>query len=148
MEKIVLAVDGSDHALRAAEMAGKLSERFDAVVDIVNVVPETRMVVPGTIQDYSRLESIYITQRDLLQSAGSDIVGRAARQVVESGGTIGEFEVIVGPPAPSIADYAESVSADCIVMGRRGLGEIKGLFMGSISQRVGHLTDITLVTTQ
>lgn len=106
------------------------------------------MVIPGTIKEYSRLENIYVTQRDLLQSAGTQIVGRVAGQVVDSGGTMGNREVLIGAPAPSIAEYAESVRADCIVMGRRGLGEIKGLFMGSISQRIGDLTDTTLVTTQ
>lgn len=148
MEKIILAVDGSDHSLRAATMAGELSKRFGALVDIINVVPENRMVVPGTIAEYSRLESIYATQRDVLHTAGREIVGAAARNVVQAAGAVGHLEVIIGAPATAIAEYAESVRADCIVMGRRGLGEIKGLFMGSVTQRVGHLTEITLVTTQ
>lgn len=40
MNKIVLAVDGSKHSLRAAEMAGVLSAALDATVDVINVVSD------------------------------------------------------------------------------------------------------------
>lgn len=51
-------------------------------------------------------------------------------------------------PRTEIVRYAESQDADCIVMGRRGLGDVGGLFMGSVSHKVGHLTERTLVTTE
>lgn len=146
MEKILLAVDGSEHSKRAAKMAGELSGRFDAPVYIINVVPEARLAAP--IAEYAELEHVYITQLDLLRSAGSDIVAQAAATVSNAGGTIADTQVEVGAPAPSISSYAESCGADCIVMGRRGLGDIKGLLMGSVSHRVGQLSDKTLVTTE
>lgn len=146
MKKILLAVDGSDHSMRAAGMAGELSSHFDATVDILNVVPEVRLNAP--IAEYSELEHVNITQRDLLKSTGSEVIARATNEVSSAGGTVDKAEVEVGSPARTIVDYADDWESDCIVMGRRGLGDIKGLLMGSVSHRVGQLSNKTLVTTE
>ncbi|MFP4555208.1 MAG: universal stress protein, partial [Actinomycetota bacterium] len=108
----------------------------------------TASVSAGPIKEYARIEKIAITQRDLLQSFGTDLVVDAASTVKESGGGIGSTEVLIGSPAHEIVHYAESHDADCIVMGRRGLGDVGGLFLGSVSHKVGHLTERTLVTTE
>ncbi len=62
----------------------------------------------------------------LLAIDGSDHSERAARVV---------GEVVWG-------------SQRCIVMGRRGLGDLGGILMGSVSHKVGHLSPRTLVTTE
>lgn len=146
MKEILLAVDGSEHSTRAARLAGELARRFDATVHIVNVVPEARLAAP--VVEYAELENVYLGQRDLLRSAGSEIVARASAEVAHAGGTVGRVTVEIGSPARSIADYADAWEVDCIVMGRRGLGEIKGLLIGSVSHKVGHLSDKTLITTE
>ncbi len=148
MERILLAVDGSEHSMRAATLAGELSFRFGAPVDILNVVPEGTPVVPGSVHEYAQLEHVYITQRDLLKSVGTDLIGVATAKVKEAGGDVGVKDVVIASPAHGIVKFAEDCGADCIVMGRRGLGDMKGLLLGSVSHRVGHLTDITLITVQ
>jgi nucleotide-binding universal stress UspA family protein len=146
VKRILLAVDGSDHSMRAATLAGELSSHFEAPVDVINVVPDNTPVVSGAVHEYAQLERTYNSQRDLLKAVGTEVVTKASALVKESGGDLGAQEVIVGSPAHAIVAFAEEVSADSIVMGRRGLGEIKELLMGSVSQRVGHLTDLTLIT--
>jgi nucleotide-binding universal stress UspA family protein len=148
MTRIVLATDGSEHALRAAETAGLLSRALDLPVDIINVVPEGTLSPTQPVHEYARIENVIITQRELLQGIGAEAVAKAAARVGEAGGSVEETEVLIGSPARQIVDYANQVGAQCIVMGRRGLGEIGGLFMGSVSHKVGHLTDVTLVTTK
>ncbi|MGB7859043.1 MAG: universal stress protein [Acidimicrobiia bacterium] len=148
MEKIVLAVDGSEHSKRAAQMAATLSRCCEAPVDIIHVVPEMRLADPGGIQDYARLEDAWVTQRDLLKAAGGNVLSLAASEVVENGGKVDHQAVLIGPVAREIVQHAEEVGADYIVMGRRGLGDLGGLLMGSVSHRVGQLTETTLVTTR
>lgn len=148
MSKIVLATDGSEHALEAADTAGQLSRALDLPVDVINVVPEGTLTATQPVHEYARIENVIITQRELLQGIGSEAVAKAAARVGEAGGHVAETEVLIGSPARKIVDYANEVGARCIVMGRRGLGDIGGLFMGSVSHKVGHLTDITLVTTK
>jgi nucleotide-binding universal stress UspA family protein len=146
--RIVLAVDGSEHSTRAADMAGNLSAALDAPVDVVYVVQEGGLVIQGPIQDYARLERVVITQRELLESIGATVVAEAADRVRGQGGRVEETKVLIGAPAHEIVRHAETIDADCIVMGRRGLGDISGLLMGSVSHKVGHLTPLTLVTTE
>lgn len=148
MKKILLAIDGSAHSKRAARVAGELSARFDVPVDIVNVVSNTASVTAGPIHEYARIEKIAISHRELLQSLGADLVVHAASTVKESGGRVDTTEVLIGSPAHEIVHYAENQDADCIVMGRRGLGDVGGLLLGSVSHKVGHLTGRTLVTTE
>lgn len=148
MKRILLAIDGSAHSKRAAEVAGELSAGLDVPVDVVNVVSDTRFVNEGSIGEYARIEKIAISHRELLQSLGADLVVHAASTVKDSGGTVGRTEVLIGSPAHEVVHYAENQDADCIVMGRRGLGDVAGLFLGSVSHKVGHLTERTLVTTE
>lgn len=42
----------------------------------------------------------------------------------------------VGSPGPAVLAVAKKYDADLIVMGSRGLGPLKGLFMGSVSSYV------------
>lgn len=53
----------------------------------------------------------------------------------------------VGHPAETIADVAENGSFDIVVIGRRGSGGVKKLFMGSVSSSVLQLvkTNILIV---
>lgn len=144
MKRILLAIDGSSHSNRAAQVAGELSASLDVPVDVVNVVSDTASVSAGPIEEYARIEKIAISHRELLQSLGADLVVHAAGTVKESGGRVGTTDVLISSPA----HYAENQDADCIVMGRRGLGDVSGLLLGSVSRKVGHLTERTLVTTE
>jgi nucleotide-binding universal stress UspA family protein len=148
MEKILLAVDGSQHSNRAADMAGALSGGLGLPVDIVHVVHNGAVATSASVQEYARIEKVVITQQELLESIGSRVVAEAGKRVVEQGGHVEETRVLIGSPAHEIVGYAETHDADMVVMGRRGLGDVAGLLMGSVSHKVGHLTDVTLVTTE
>ncbi|MGA7097226.1 MAG: universal stress protein, partial [Acidimicrobiia bacterium] len=84
----------------------------------------------------------------VLESVGKTVEEGSARIVREGGGKIRHEGVVVGIPAYEIVAAAKKQDVDCIVMGRRGLGDIKGLFLGSVSHKVAHLSDKTLITTE
>ena len=87
-------------------------------------------------------------EEQLLRGAGSAIIDRAAALVREEGGTVRKQEVVAGRPAREIVEYADEIAADGIVMGRRGLGGVRTLVVGSVSHEVAHLTNRTMVTTE
>lgn len=151
MKRILLAFDGSDHSVRAADLSGKLSKAFGAPVDVLHVVPENEFQSPGLhsyMADYTELQQFYETRLSLLESRGARLALDGARRVEEAGGTVGSEEVVVGNVAVEITEAAKHNHSDCIVMGRRGLGEVKGLLLGSVSHKVGQLSDKTLITTE
>ncbi|MGA8038824.1 MAG: universal stress protein [Acidimicrobiia bacterium] len=148
MQSILLAVDGSEHSDRAAHLAAELSRAFGAYVDVIHVVQERVILPAGAIHEYGRLENLYLTEKDVLESVGKTVEEGSARIVREGGGKIRHEGVVVGIPAYEIVAAAKKQDVDCIVMGRRGLGDIKGLFLGSVSHKVAHLSDKTLITTE
>ena len=54
--------------------------------------------------------------------------------------------VLMGDPAEKIVEYAKANGIDMIVIGNRGLGAVKMLFMGSVSNKVCNLAECTCVT--
>ena len=151
MKKILLATDGSEHASRAADLSGELSKAFHATVDVVHVLSDDDLVAPGLhtyLTNYSQLEDIHSARQAALESAGASLVSAAARRVEGMGGAVGAEEVLVGKAARLIAEMAKHKDSDCIVMGRRGLGDVRGLLLGSVSHQVGHISDKTLITVE
>lgn len=150
MDRVLLATDGSESALRAAELSGQLSRHMGAMVDIIHVVRDHDLTSPGLygyITDYSDLEEYYAIRRAAMESAGSRVVTETARVVEDAGGSVDSEEIVVGDPAHEIVEMAKLLRSDCIVMGRRGLGEIGGIVLGSVSHKVAQLSEKTLITT-
>ena len=51
-----------------------------------------------------------------------------------------------GDPAQEILQHAEKEAANLVVMGSRGLSDLKGLLMGSVSHKVSQLCPCSCVT--
>jgi nucleotide-binding universal stress UspA family protein len=51
-----------------------------------------------------------------------------------------------GDPADTILRLAKGLHVDMIFLGSRGLGNVKGLLMGSVSHKVAHLAECTCVS--
>lgn len=125
--KILLAVDGSKHALHAANVAGDLarsmqSERVRVVV-VYNHVP--------SYLGEPNMQAVIVAR---LQEA-NEILEAALRVLGEIPGEI-HTELIEGSPAEAILDMATIRQSDLIVMGSRGMGTLAGLLLGSTSQKV------------
>jgi nucleotide-binding universal stress UspA family protein len=134
MMRILLATDGSPHAARAARLAAHLTREFrEAEVVLVNVghIPTLAMGGPGEgVVDLGMLE-------EGLQQAGRAILERTMQEFASIGGAVTRV-YRRGDPAGEIIKAAQELKADLIVMGSRGLGQIGGLILGSVSERVLH----------
>jgi nucleotide-binding universal stress UspA family protein len=125
-ERILLSVDGSEHARHAGALTADLAALVGASVTVVHVQePPTAWAIGFDPA---------ITWSD------SEIVDDVVRDLKDRGiDAIGEVRGPGGPVAREIVDLAKEVEASLIVMGTRGLSDGEGLFFGSTSHKVVHL---------
>lgn len=125
-KKIMVAVDGSEHGLKAARVAGELARCTQADLWVVVVYdPMPAYLGQPNLQDA-------ITSR---MEYSEDIHLRAKTEIGEIQGTVHK-ETLEGPPAEAILAVAETRGVELIVMGARGLGRLASLLVGSQSQKV------------
>lgn len=141
---IVIAVDGSTHGMKSLELASDLAARYGAMLHILSVY-----------RHHSVYESTHslVRGRDVvphldtsMKALAREICDTAAVRARELGVDAPKIAVRRGQPARTIVDYAEEVSADCIVLGSRGLGDGSGLLLGSVSHKVASLAACTCIT--
>jgi nucleotide-binding universal stress UspA family protein len=80
------------------------------------------------------------------RALGERLIADAARRANES--SVAKVRTILGEgdPATAILRAAHDEAADIIVMGRRGLGDLAGLLLGSVSHKVTHLAEGACLT--
>lgn len=144
---ILVPVDGSEHAKRAVLAAADLAQRYDAKLTIMHVLTRTGSpAVPEELEAYAKLEHIRVTERDIIASAGNEILREAERTARKSGAKNCQVLLKSGDPAKNISDYAKENGVDLVVMGRRGLGDLTGLLLGSVSHKVAQSLECSCLT--
>ncbi|HLW59847.1 MAG TPA: universal stress protein [bacterium] len=133
--RILVATDGSMHARRAVDFAVRLAQELrEAHVTLVHVghIPVMASAVLGdpVFVDYAGLE-------EALERAGQELLQEAAKPLVSANVPV-ERDYRSGDPSAEIIRLAGEKKADLIIMGARGLGQIGGLILGSVSERVLH----------
>ena len=126
-EKILLAVDGSEHALHAARIAADLaramkSKEFRIVVAYDSIPPYL-----GEPNMQYAVDARMKEAQSILQAA-VEAVGDVTAEI--------HTELIEGSSADAIINVAVTRASDVIVMGSRGLGTLAGLLLGSTSHKV------------
>lgn len=147
ISKILVPVDGSAHANVAVDWASDLANKYGARLLLLHVLTERGSgVVPEELREYAKIERTEVTDWDLLESAARQILNAAEKRARTRTANSIETHVEIGHPAAVILERARNFGADLIVMGRRGLGPLPGLVLGSVSSKVLHLADCACLT--
>jgi len=142
-KRILVPIDGSAHAMKAAEMAIGLARTYGTELTFLHVT--TKLNLPDQLKDYLRGE----------QLAGQDLlaIDEATKRVIADISVRAEADGVrkvqtvfrEGKPARTIVAYAQSTQVDAIVMGSRGLSELESALLGSVSHKVASLADCTVM---
>lgn len=119
---ILIAVDGSDEASRAARHGLALAELFDATVDVLSVV-ERRALRLARGAD----------ETDRLRERGDAALATAAATAADRGQSV-ERVRREGRPATEIAAAASDRDADLVVVGRRGATGVGDRLLGRVTE--------------
>lgn len=125
MKRVLVAVDGSPHSLKA--LAKALESAPAAELHLINVRAPLTGSAAGhlgrkTVDDYHLDEGM----KDLAP----------AIEAAQKAGMQAKHHVCVGSPGETIARFAEQIGADTIVIGSKGRSQISDTILGSAVQGV------------
>ena len=162
--KILCSTDGSDHSNKALDIAIDLAKKYDAGLVILHVPHRSGNV--DALQRFAEVEGLTqhvnkeiqrLQSRDdrinlamgsafqdsgvsprLLVEVGQHIIDGAKGHAEQKGLDNVNARLESGDPADSILRCIDEENIDCVVLGSRGLGNIKSLFLGSVSHKVAN----------
>lgn len=145
IKSIVIGFDGSEASERALKMACEIAEKFDAAL-LLSHTPKDETVAYAA----EAISGFYVgpnaAHQDMLREAAESMTARAKELAVAAGQSNIEMHVGHADPAEDVLALAKKVNADLIVTGRRGLGNLRGLFMGSTSQSISKNAECACMT--
>ena len=166
IKTILTATDGSEHARKALELATDISDKYGARLVVVHVLGQG--AVPDELAHMAEVEHIVdpkpvdtsLPRVAVPHSKGpgspenhrihafiGEKILEQADKAAKAKGVKGVHTLTSeGDPADCILETAAREKADMIVIGSRGLSNLKSLLVGSVSHKVSHLADCTCVS--
>jgi nucleotide-binding universal stress UspA family protein len=145
-KNILVALDGSKHAKRAAVVATDMAQHYKSRLQFITVTKPPPKRVSDELKRYMEIEHLTGKPEELVSDAVQKVLGEAEKHARKKG--IKDVRTVAqsGPIARTIISYAKRQKADMIVMGCRGLGDVEGLLLGSVSHKVVSLADCAVMT--
>jgi nucleotide-binding universal stress UspA family protein len=130
--RILVGVDGSEPAQRAARRAFDFARRLGESVTLIHVLPPPPVFSePAVVLDVAELERrVYEVGKTLLEKLAAE--GRAAGVQVDT-------QLLSGPAAEAIAEAAQAEEVDFVAVGSRGRTLVGSMLLGGISHRLVHI---------
>ena len=131
--KILVGLDGSDYSLKALEFALDLAKKYSSQLVLVHVV--MRQIYAINPPEAGILAGTAIVRE--LEAEGKSILAKGVETVKAQGLPV-EARLRQGVPAEELLRAAADEKADLIVLGSRGLSQVKAFLLGSVSDKVSH----------
>lgn len=138
---IIVAIDGSEQAEHALATACDIAGKYKSDIHLVHSPElETAAIAVGS-------GAVAIAPSpEKVAEAGKKVMAQAVEQAKAQGCTPAECVIGDGDPADDILQQAEKSGADLIITGRRGLGGLASLLLGSVSHKVSQNSPCTCMT--
>jgi nucleotide-binding universal stress UspA family protein len=136
-DKIVLAVDGSEHSDRAVEAAAELASDGTTEVLVLHFqeLGAAGRAGPIPLEQPGEASTLVNRATEQLRGRGVKARGRA-------------YAVLTSDVAPQIISEAAGFGAGLIVMGTRGRSDFTALLLGSVAHKVIHHAQCPVLVTR
>jgi nucleotide-binding universal stress UspA family protein len=144
VSKVLVAVDGSPYSLRGACLGADILNRdAPGLLTLIYIARAAGGLewfhFQGPLSDLNQvvaeeraaLEKTFKEGQEVLQEARTVCSTRLSGKPIQI-----EAVVCYGDPAEQIIDFAEKRNFDLLIMGCRGFGPLRGVIIGSVSQKV------------
>lgn len=128
--KIMVPLDGSEESAKAFVLGLDMAKRYHSKLVLVHVVDMNEKM---TALDRVTMSGYVPTE---IMEEGYKLLSEFARQVPTDIPL--DTVVRIGAPPQTLLAIEEELGADLIVMGSRGLGAVRSIVMGSVSQYILH----------
>ena len=129
-KNILVPIDGSGNSMLMLRSAAKLAKFFEAKMTIFHAIHI------NIHQSYSgKMGAAYYQLRETLTEGAQEIIEMARQEAVSYSVSFNE-KLVWGDPAEEIMSEAKHGNYDLIIIGCRGLSEVKSWVLGSVSNRV------------
>jgi nucleotide-binding universal stress UspA family protein len=137
IKNILVPLDGSKNSLRGLDNAISIARACQATITAVYVIPLYPKNIFDTLMPY------YIHPIKEAKKFMANAKKHAAQK-----GILLKSKIINGSPTKEIQDLSNSKKFDLIVIGARGLGSIKEVFLGSVSHAILHKARIPVLVSK
>ncbi|MFB9804758.1 universal stress protein [Haladaptatus pallidirubidus] len=122
-DRILIPIDGSDCAKRAAKYGLELGKSYGSTIAVLSVLEQ------------SRFRRIDAETQDERKEQGADDLAEIEAMADKVGVSV-DTTLSEGKPHEVIAEYATEIDANLVVMGRRGRSRLGSQILGSVTDRV------------
>jgi len=172
IKTILIPVDGSGHARKAALVGAAIAVKFSARVILLHILlrnlslakiyelAQTQKIPSDVLERFKpTAPAVYdfgltVPARIMNPVAPTELLVEIGRRILETEKAVIEGQGVKNvdlvmeddDAANKILEITKKEKADFVVMGRRGLGALEGMLSGSVSTKVSHLAQATVVS--
>ena len=139
MIKLMILVDGSEGSSRAVRYAINTAGLYKDPVEL-HVLNVQHPIVSGNVRHFISHEEL-----DRYYRENADAAMKPAIELLQKAGLHYTTHTALGDPAETVVQMAREKGCAQIVMTPRGLGNMAGMLLGSVTSKVIHLSTVPVL---